>query len=259
MALFKQTIPDEPHARRVLALMDRHVAQAQRNEAWYGRLATDESIALVLVDPESRLDHPVMRRLERDGLHGRNRVLALNPFDEEQYQEPQEQVFGLPLVKARIMRQLAQLLGATEFSLDVEHKTEKSSTWKGGVDAAAPKGGGAAMIHQAMRELVGAKATVSGKFSGGDADIEKASALLERACLSGDGELQALLHAARHSQNRVLEHVCRIGAVNEATRTVELAARAKVPGVLECKGDFKSERSERTEYRMNLTVKWADR
>ena len=84
------------------------------------------------------------------------------------------------------------------------------------------------MLHQAMRELWSAKATVTARFAGGAADLDQASALLGRSCLSSDGELQALLQAARHRQNRVLEHACSVGAVGEATRTIELVARAKV-------------------------------
>jgi hypothetical protein len=256
MSIYTQQIPDEPHRRRMLVLLDRHAAHAYRNEAWYGKLGLDPAVAVVLVDPERHMGHAVMDLLQRTGLERRNQLLALNPFNWDEYQEPKDQVLGLPVAKARIMRRLAQLLGATSFSLEVEHKSERTSEWKSGVKASAPKGGGGAMLHRAMVNLADRKATVAGKFSGGDPAIDQAEALLNRAGLSADGELRSLLEAARPGPNRVLQHTCAISAVNEARKTIDMTAEVKVPGIIECTGEFVKNRSDRTEYRMKADVRW---
>lgn len=256
MGIYTQQIPDEPHRRRMLVLLDKHAAYAHRNDAWYGRLGLDPAVAIVLVDPETHIDHAVMELLQRTGLDRQNRLLALNPFNWDEYQEPQDQVLGLPVAKARIMRRLAQLLGATNFSLEVEHRSEVTSEWKSGVDAAVPKGGGGAMLHRAMVQLADRKAAVAGKFAGAEPDIESAEALLRRAGLSSDGELRSLLEAARPGPNRVLQHTCAVSAVNEARKTIDMTAEVKVPGVIECMGEFVKKWSDRTEYRMKVDVCW---
>jgi len=258
MGVFTQQIPDEAHKRRILVLVDRGRARAYKNKDWFAGLKLDDAIAVILLDDSEPLHHPVMKKLEQNGLTARNHVLALNPFHGDEYKTPEQQVFGLPIEKARIMRYLAQLLGATQFSLEVEHKDARALAWKAGLEGSGPKGGGGAMVHRAVSALANASATISGKFQGAEPDLKKAEHLLTRAGLFADSEFRALYEAALPG-NRVLEHKCSVEAVSEATKLIELAAHAKVSGVFECKGDFKLDKSEKTEYRMKICVSWARR
>jgi hypothetical protein len=257
MGLYQHSIPREAHKRRLLILMEKSEAKSHKNEPWYGALIGDESIALVLVEPEARIDDPVMVGLERSGLHGTKQVLALNPFNSDEYKEPENLVLGLPLAKATIMRDLCQVLGAVSCEVDMKHKSAKSSQWQAGLEAAAPKWGGDAMIKRAMADLWEAKASLGGKYAGGEPDVEQAKAILDRSGLSTDLELVTLVRAAENRKNRVLEQVCRISAVSEATRTVELTAKAIVPDVITCKGDFRFKSGDRTEYTLDFTVRWS--
>jgi hypothetical protein len=257
MGLYHHSIPTEAHKRRLLILMEKSEAKSHKNEPWYGKLIGDESIALVLVEPEARIDHPVMVGLERAGLHGTKQVLALNPFNSDEYREPENLVLGLPMAKAMIMRDLCQVLGAVSCEVDVRHKSAKSSGWQAGLEALAPKWGADAMIKRAMAGLWEAKASLGGKYAGGEPDVEQAKAILGRAGLSSDQDLVTLVRAAENKNNRVLEQVCKVSAVSEATRTVELTAKAIVPDVITCKGDFKFKSEDRTEYTLDFTVRWS--
>ncbi len=259
MGLFQHRIPEESHQRRILVLMDSAEARAHRNDPWYGDLQRDDSIALVVVDPDAPLEHRVVERLRRSGAYRRNRVLAMNPFDSDDYQEPEPLVLGLPYSKAIIMRDVASQLGAESFTMEVEHKTQKATDWKVGLDASHPKGGGGALIKRAMTDLVHSSGIVSGRFDGGTPNIERASEILQRAGLFHDLQIRSLVEAARNLDNRVLEHACRLEMTSEATRTIELTLKAIVPKVIECKGEFKRTTEERTEYRMNFCVKWKAR
>jgi hypothetical protein len=122
------------------------------------------------------------------------------------------------------------------------------------IDASQIVLGISTVIRSTEFDRITSELTFVDTFSGGDADIPAAEALLRKTGLQGDPAMTSLLEMRKHKANPVLRRELSLNLSSETRRSLSLLTNVWLPNFVEVGIDLRSFCSTQVEHILKMSV-----
>lgn len=157
-------------------------------------------------------------------------ALIRDPLRHGAYVAPGDADWAIASTKATLFSELCQLLGARTISVEMINEKSRRGTLSVSLKAGKPLGpSGEGSVKKETLERLVAGMALGDDFVGSEPDLAQAKALLYETGLDGDATMSRLVRSRANTGNRIARSTFRVNLSTEAIRTLEVAAKVKVP------------------------------
>lgn len=247
--------PSDPSRRRVLIVVNKvDLMQSMINGDTEGLY--NNQTHLVQFPIEEQGENRILERLDRKRLIGPGVILVQSPYDVDDYAEATDALEVFALQKHYHFSTLCMHLGAKTVmveQVDKYYKKKKTSKRVEGGNIVAS--GDIAQCEEEENGFLG-RINLFDEFDGTAPDVDLAEKFLINKGLIGDQCMLSLLEMRRNTNNPIKERKLVLNLSSEATKSVEFAARLRLPKTIKMSADYEQELCEKRSYELTVRVKF---
>lgn len=196
-----------------------------------------------------------LKNLTARGLLSHRNALLKSPYDENNFQELAEAHLAFALEKSTYFSLFCNHLGAKEVVVEQIENSSKSGKVIYNVEANTLEVNGKVEGEDEQIDILKSRLSLHDVFVGGEPQIDKAHALLERYKLLGDSSMMSLLEIQRHKINPISSRKLSLDLSRESKHLFSIAGSIKFPTLLsEFQGSLKRITQQSTDFVLTITV-----
>ncbi len=196
-----------------------------------------------------------LKNLAARGLLSHRTVLLKSPYDETNFQELSEAHLAFALEKSTYFSLFCNHLGAREVVVEQIENSSRSGKVIYNVEANTLEVNGKVEGENEQVDILKSRLSLHDIFAGGEPQIDKAQALLEKYKLLGDSSMMSLLEIQRFKTNPITSRKLSLDLSRESKHLFNIAGNIKLPGLLsEFQGSLKKITQQSTDFVLTITV-----
>ena len=198
-----------------------------------------------------------LKNLTKRGLLNHRTVLLKSPYDDVSFQELTEAHLAFALEKSTYFSLFCNHLGAKEVIVEQIENSSKSGRVVYNVEADTVEVKGKIEGEDEQIDIFKSKLSLHDVFAGGEPQISKAEALLEKYKLLGDPSMLSLLEIQRSKTSPISSRKLSLDLSRESKHLFSIAGNVKIPVLLsEFQGSLKKITQQSTDFVLTITVKF---